>query len=203
MSLVFASPPGRPQLYLIRHGRTEWSASGQHTGRVNIPLTEAGENQARTLAGRLAGLSFDQVLSSPRQRAQRTCELAGLGGRMELEPDLAEWDYGAYEGLTSAQIHERRPDWDVFSDGGPDGETPEDITDRADRLIARLDALSGRIALFSHGHFSRVFAARWLGQPIALGKHFVLGEAATNVLGYDPGHPDERVIALWNLPPAD
>jgi len=202
MTLVFAAAPGRPQLYLFRHGRTEWSASGQHTGRTDIPLTLEGEKQARTLALRLEGLSFDHVLTSPRQRAGRTCELAGLGAAMQVEADLAEWDYGDYEGLTSAQIGARRPGWNVFRDGCPNGETPADVSDRADRLIGRLDAMTGRIALFSHCHFSRVFAARWLGEPVALGRHFVLGEAATNILGYDPGHPDERVISLWNLPPA-
>ena len=203
MTLAVPSPAGRPQLYLFRHGRTQWSESGQHTGRTDIPLTEAGEKQALSLAGRLKGLSFDHVLTSPLQRARRTCELAGLGQAMRVEPDLAEWDYGAYEGLTSAQIRECRPGWSVFKDGGPDGETPAAVADRADRLITRLEAMSGRVALFSHGHFSRVLAARWLGQPIGLGQHFTLGEAATNILGYDPGHPDTRVIALWNLPPAD
>ena len=192
-----------PKLYLFRHGRTEWSVSGQHTGRTDIPLTGEGEQQARCLAPRLKDLAFDHVLTSPLQRAQRTCELAGLGAGMQIEPDLAEWDYGAYEGLTSARIHERQPGWDVFKDGGPDGETPAMITDRADRLIARLTAMTGRIALFSHGHFSRVFAARWLGQPIELGAHFTLGEAAMNILAYDPGHPSVRVISLWNLPPGD
>ena len=192
-----------PQLYLFRHGRTEWSVSGQHTGRTDIPLTDEGEDQARRLAPRLKDLLFDQVLTSPLQRARRTCELTGLGAGMQVEPDLAEWDYGAYEGLTSAQIHARQPAWDVFKDGGPDGETPAMVTDRADRLIARLTTMTGRIALFSHGHFSRVFAARWLGQPIELGAHFTLGEAAMNILGYDPGHPSVRVISLWNLPPGD
>ena len=191
----------RPQLYLFRHGRTEWSVSGQHTGRTDIPLTGEGEDQARRLAPRLKDLSFDRVLSSPLQRARRTCELAGLGDAMQVEPDLAEWDYGGFEGLTSAQIHQRQPQWDVFKDGGPDGETPAMVSDRADRLIARLCEMTGRIALFSHGHFSRVFTARWIGQPIAVGAHFTLGEAAMNILGCDPGHPEVRVISLWNLPP--
>jgi probable phosphoglycerate mutase len=203
MSLIVPAAPGRPQLYLFRHGRTEWSASGRHTGRTDIPLTDEGERQAKSLALRLEGLSFDHVLTSPRLRASRTCELAGLGAAMQVEADLAEWDYGDYEGLTSAQIKDRRPGWNVFGDGCPNGETPAEVADRADRLIRRLDAMRGRIALFSHGHFSRVLAARWLGQPVALGRHLVLGEAATNSLGYDPGHPDERVIALWNLPPGD
>ncbi len=201
MSLSFPAAAGRPQLYLFRHGRTEWSASGQHTGLTDIPLTGEGEDQARRLAPRLKDLSFDQVLTSPLQRARRTGELAGLGAQMQVEPGLAEWDYGDFEGLTSAQIRERRPGWNVFRDGAPNGETPEAVADRADRLIARLEAMTGRIALFSHGHFSRVFAARWLGRSIELGQHFILGEAAMNVLGYDPGRPDVRVISLWNLPP--
>ena len=189
-----------PRLYLFRHGQTEWSVSGQHTGRTDIPLTTDGEAQARRLAPRLADLVFDRVLTSPLQRARRTGELAGLT-HMAVEPDLAEWDYGRYEGLTSKQIHETHPEWDVFKDGGPDGESAAQVTDRADRLIARLEAMSGRIALFSHGHFSRVLAMRWIGQPIVTGKHFTLGEAAMNILGHDPGHPGVRVISLWNLPP--
>ena len=189
-----------PRLYLFRHGQTEWSVSGQHTGRTDIPLTIEGEAQARRLAPRLADLVFDRVLTSPLQRARRTGELAGLT-HMAVEPDLAEWDYGRYEGLTSKQIHETQPEWDVFKDGGPDGESAAQVTDRADRLIARLEAMSGRIALFSHGHFSRVLAMRWIGQPIVTGKHFTLGEAAMNILGHDPGHPGVRVISLWNLPP--
>ena len=188
------------RIYLFRHGQTEWSVSGQHTGLTDIPLTQAGEAQARSLAPRLKDLVFDHVLTSPLVRARRTGELAGLN-HMEVEPDLAEWDYGAYEGKTSKEIHEARPRWDVFSDGAPGGESPGDVTERADRLIARLETMGGRVALFSHGHFSRVLAMRWIGQPIALGKHFTLGEAAMNILATDPGHGEARVISLWNLPP--
>ncbi len=191
-----------PRIYLFRHGQTEWSVSGQHTGRTDIPLTSEGEAQARGLAPRLKDLVFDHVLTSPLQRARRTGELAGLT-HMQVEADLAEWDYGAYEGLTSKQIREGRADWDVFIDGGPDGESADAVTQRADRLITRLEAMGGRIALFSHGHFSRVLAMRWIGQPIVLGKHFTLGEAAMNILAYDPGHPEVRVISLWNLPPGN
>ena len=133
MTVKFREAAGRPQLYLIRHGRTEWTVSGQHTGSTDIPLTPEGEAQARSVAAHLDGLSFDHVLSSPRQRAQKTCQLAGLGARMQVDPDLAEWDYGDYEGLTSRQIAERRPGWNVFRDGPPNGETPEAITARADR----------------------------------------------------------------------
>lgn len=189
-----------PRIYLFRHGQTEWSVSGQHTGRTDIPLTQEGEAQARRLAPRLDDLVFDRVLTSPLQRARRTGELAGLN-HLQIEPDLAEWDYGRYEGLTSKQIHEERPGWDVFADGAPGGESAAEVTERADRLIERLDAMGGRVALFSHGHFSRVLAMRWIGQPIVLGKHFTLGEAAMNILGTDPGHGDVRIISLWNLPP--
>ena len=191
-----------PRIYLFRHGQTEWSVSGQHTGRTDIPLTAEGEAQARRLAPRLKDLVFDQIMTSPLQRARRTGELAGLN-HLQIEPDLAEWDYGAYEGLTSKEIRATRPGWDVFADGAPDGEAPEAVTARADRLVARLAGMSGRIALFSHGHFSRVLAMRWIGQPIILGKHFTLGEAAMNILGTDPGHGDVRIISLWNLPPGD
>lgn len=190
-----------PQLYLFRHGRTQWSVSGQHTGRSDIPLTEDGERQALSLVPRVQNLTFDHVLTSPMQRARRTAELAGLGAAMQVEPDLAEWDYGDYEGLTSAEIKQQRPGWDVFRDGGLNGENPTQVSDRADRLIARLETLGGRIALFSHGHFSRVIAARWIGQPIALGQHLMLGEACMSVLDHDARHAGVRVISLWNLPP--
>ena len=193
--------PKPPQLYLFRHGRTEWSAAGKHTGRSDIPLTEDGEQQARRLEPRVARLVFDHVLSSPSQRARKTAELAGLGATMQVEPDLAEWDYGDYEGLTSVEIKQQRPGWDVFRDGGPNGESPAQVADRADRLIARLETLGGRIAVFSHGHFSRVIAARWIGQPIALGLHLALGEACMSVLDHDARHAEVRVISLWNQPP--
>jgi probable phosphoglycerate mutase len=190
-----------PQLYYVRHGETEWSRSGQHTGKTDIPLTAHGEGQARALAPWLRKIPFTAVLTSPRQRARSTCALAGLGGKAEIEPDLAEWDYGEYEGLRSDEIRERRPGWTVFRDGCPNGETPAAITDRADRLIARLVAMTGNVALFSHGHFGAVLAARWLGLPVIEGQHLLLGPASLSILGNNPSHPDVRVIALWNASP--
>src|SRR5580693_8786728 len=144
-----------PRMILIRHGETEWSLSGQHTGRTDIPLTEQGEQDARKLGERLRGLDFSRVFTSPRVRAQRTCELVGLIPDAEIEPDLAEWDYGDYEGKRSSDISQVRPDWNLFRDGCPNGESPGQISDRADRLIARLRTLEGNVVLFSHGHFGR------------------------------------------------
>ena len=191
------------RLYLIRHGETEWSLSGQHTGRTEVPLTARGEEGARELAPILADIAFARVFVSPRVRAQRTCELAGLAETAEIEPDLAEWDYGDYEGLRSSEIHQQRPDWNIFSDGGPHGESPAQISDRADRLIGRLRGQSGNIALFSHGHFGRVLATRWIGAPVALGQHLALSVAALNILGFEASHPEIPVIALWNFSPSE
>jgi probable phosphoglycerate mutase len=188
-------------LYLVRHGQTEWSLSGQHTGRSDIPLTAQGEDEARALAPWLAGLTFDHVFTSPRQRAQRTCALAGLGAKAEIEADLAEWDYGDYEGQRSAAIRSQRPHWTIFEDGCPGGEMPSDVAMRADRLIARLKQMQGKIALFSHGHFGVVLAARWIGLPVIEAQHLLLSTASVNVLGYAPSHPDVPVIALWNATP--
>jgi probable phosphoglycerate mutase len=190
-----------PQLYYVRHGETEWSRSGQHTGKTDIPLTAHGEGQARALAPWLRKIPFTAVLTSPRQRARATCALAGLGGKAEIEPDLAEWDYGDYEGLRSDEIRERSPGWTVFREGCPNGETPAVITDRADRLIARLSAMTGNVALFSHGHFGAVLAARWIGLPVIEGQHLLLAPASLSILGSNPSHPDVRVIALWNASP--
>jgi broad specificity phosphatase PhoE len=191
------------RLYLIRHGQTEWSISGQHTGRTDIPLTAHGEEEARSLAPGLSVLSFTHVFTSPRQRARDTCRLAGLGALAEIEPDLAEWDYGDYEGVRSSDIHKTRPDWNIFHDGCPNGETTVQAGARADRLIARLRALTGDIALFSHGHFGAVLAARWIGLPVEQGLHFPLHTASVSILGYDDSHPDIPVIAQWNGSPGD
>ena len=185
-------------LYLIRHGETAWSLTHQHTGRTDIPLTEHGEEEARQLGKRLGGTQFARIFSSPSQRAQRTCELVASGASLETEPDLAEWNYGDYEGSCTANIRKERPDWNIFRDGCPGGETPGQVSDRADRLIVRLRKLEGKIALFSHGQFGCVLAARWIGLPVIEGPHFVLGTASLSVLGYDPDHPKVPVIALWN-----
>lgn len=186
------------RLHLIRHGETEWSLSGQHTGTTDISLTERGEGEARELARRLRNISFTRVLTSPLRRARRTCQLAIPDVVPEIEPDLAEWDYGDYEGLRSEDIVKKRPDWNLFHDGSPNGETSAQISDRADRLIARLRELTGNVALFTHGHFSRVLAVRWIGLRVGEGQHFQLGTASISILSYDPHHPAVPVIALWN-----
>ncbi len=186
-----------PRIYVIRHGETAWSLTGQHTGRTDLPLTPAGEAEARTLAGRLSGLSFDRVYSSPRLRACQTCELAGLGGKIEIEPDLAEWDYGAYEGLRVDEIRAQSPGWNIYRDGCPQGESPEQIAARADRLIARLRTLEGNLALFSHGHFSRILTVRWVGLPVPIASHLLINTASVSMLTYESSR-SRPVIGLWN-----
>lgn len=189
------SPP-LPRVYLVRHGETEWSRSGRHTGRTDVPLTAAGERVGGALAARLAGLSFARVFTSPLQRARRTAELAGFAA--EPDPDLVEWNYGEYEGLTTAELRGRRPGWDLFADGCPGGESPADMTRRADRVAARLRALAGNVLVFSHGHLLRVLAARWVGQPVGFARHLLLDTAAVCVLGFGHADPDEPAVALWN-----
>lgn len=186
------------QIYFIRHGETAWSLSGQHTGHTDLPLTPHGESMARQLASTLHGLSFSQVLTSPRLRARMTCELAGLGAAAQIEANLAEWDYGDYEGLRTTEIRTQRPGWDIWNDGCPGGEMPAAVSLRADQLIARLRELSGKVALFSHGQFGRVLAARWIGLQVAEGKHFSIDPASIGILGLDNDHPQRRVISLWN-----
>jgi broad specificity phosphatase PhoE len=198
---VIPTPKNLLSLYLVRHGQTEWSVSGQHTGSTDIALTAHGEDEARALNPWLKRVQFGLVLTSPLQRARRTCELAGLGRQAEIEPDLAEWAYGDYEGRRSADIHQARPDWNVFRDGCPHGEMPAQVCNRADRLIARLCALQGNVALFSHGEFGLALAARWIGLPVLEAQHFTIGTASLGILGYNPAHPDVRVIALWNAMP--
>ena len=185
-------------LYLVRHGETEWSLTRQHTGRTDIPLTNQGENEARLLGLRIGGTTFEHVFSSPSDRARRTCTLVGLDRTTEIEPDLAEWDYGDYEGRCTVDIRKVRPDWNIFRDGCPGGESPRQVCDRADRLIARLRKLDGKVALFSHGQFGCVLAARWIGLPLIESPHFVLGTSTLSVFGYDPDHPTVPVISLWN-----
>jgi broad specificity phosphatase PhoE len=186
------------RLYLVRHGETAWSLSGQHAGRTDIPLTEQGEHDARKLAGRLRAVRFTRVFTSPLQRARRTCELAGLLETAEIEPDLTEWDYGDYEGQHSLDTRKSRPDWNLFRDGGPRGESPAQVSERADRLIARLRTLGGNIAIFSHGQFLRALAARWIGLPVGQAQHFVLSTASLSVLGYEHDLAEEEAIVMWN-----
>jgi probable phosphoglycerate mutase len=187
-----------PRIYLIRHGETEWSRSGQYTSRTDIPLTARGEDGARKLGQHLRDIRFTRVLTSPRQRARRTCELAGLGPASEIEPDLAEWDYGDYEGQRSVDILKGRSDWNLFRDGCPHGETAAQVSDRADRFIARLRVLDGNVALFSHGHFGRVLAARWVGLAVSEAQHFLLDTTSLSILDYEHNHVESPVIALWN-----
>lgn len=189
------------QVYLVRHGETAWSITGQHTGKTDIGLTVRGEGQARALAPLLHGLTFARVLVSPSLRTRQTCAFAGLGAASQLEPDLAEWDYGVYEGQRTAEIREENPDWDVWRDGCPAGEKPVEVAARADRLIGRLVGLQGNVALFSHGQFGAALAARWIGLPLIEGRHFALHPASLSILGHEAPHPDRRMIELWNATP--
>ncbi len=186
-----------PVVYLARHGETAWTLSGQHTGRTDLPLTERGERQVRALGELLRGLTFAKVLTSPSQRAVRTAELAGFGKVAEIDPDLAEWDYGQCEGRRTAEILAERPDWQLFRDGCPGGESPEQVGTRADRVIKRVRAVGGNLLIFSSAHILRVVAARWLGLEPAGGGYFLLSTASLSVLGYE--HTlIEPVIRLWN-----
>jgi broad specificity phosphatase PhoE len=186
-----------PVTFLVRHGETEWSLAGRHTGMSDLPLTPRGEQTARELVVRLQGLAFAKVFTSPLQRADRTCALAGFGAIAETDHDLVEWDYGEYEGLTSREIRTKRPGWSLFRDGCPDGEALADVGIRADRIVQRVRGVSGNVLLFSSGHFLRVLAARWLNLEASAGRHFVLGTAAISALGYDHDR-SEPVIRLWN-----
>jgi probable phosphoglycerate mutase len=184
-------------IYLARHGETAWTLSGQHTGLTDLPLTQHGEENARKLGERLKGLTFAKIFTSPLQRARKTCELAGFGAVAEVDPDLVEWNYGDYEGLTSVQVHAKNPDWKLFRDGCPGGESVAQIAARADRIVARLRAIQGNVLLFSSGHISRVLAARWLGLDASAGQYFLLSTAALSQLGYEHDLT-EPVIRLWN-----
>ena len=174
-----------PIVYLARHGETAWTLSGQHTGLTDLPLTERGERNARRLEERLRGVTFAKVFTSPLQRATRTCELAGFGAVAEIDRDLLEWNYGEYEGRLTADIHRERPDWQLFRDGCPGGESPNEVGARADRAVKRVRAIDGDVLVFSSGHFLRVFAARWLGLDAAFGRYFVLSTASLSALGYE------------------
>jgi probable phosphoglycerate mutase len=186
-----------PTVYLARHGETAWTVSGQYTGLTDIPLTARGERNARRLSERLRGLTFTQVLTSPLQRAARTCELAGLGGMAQVETDLIEWNYGDYEGRHSVEIHAERPEWSLFQDGCPGGETPGQVGARADRVLQQLRPFTGDILIFSSGHFLRVLTARWLGLEPAAGRFFLLNTASLSALSFEH-NLSEPAIRLWN-----
>ncbi|HTN76973.1 MAG TPA: histidine phosphatase family protein [Pirellulaceae bacterium] len=187
-----------PVVYLARHGETAWSLSGQHTGRTDIPLTAQGEENATALGQRLAGLSFARVYSSDLLRQRQTCQLAGFGEYAEIDMDLVEWDYGDYEGLTTAEIRrDFDPDWQLFRDGCPGGESLAQVAARADVVIHRWRQIDGNILAFSSGHFSRVLAARWCGVEVSFGQHLHLTTAALNVLGYEHSRV-EPALRLWN-----
>jgi broad specificity phosphatase PhoE len=186
-----------PIVYLARHGETAWTLSGQHTGLTDLPLTDRGERNARRLGERLRGVTFAKVFTSPLQRATRTCELAGFGAVAEIDRDLLEWNYGEYEGRLTTDIHKERPQWQLFRDGCPGGESPNDVAVRADRVVKSVRAVKGDVLLFSSGHFLRVFAARWLGLDAAFGRYFVLSTASLSALGYEH-NLSEPVIRLWD-----
>ncbi|MFO1413120.1 MAG: histidine phosphatase family protein [Burkholderiales bacterium] len=190
-------PDSLPVVYLARHGETEWSRAGRHTGRTDLPLTEKGERDARALGARLAGIPFVRVFASPLQRAARTCELAGFGAVAQSDPDLVEWNYGDYEGRRTAEIAAERPGWNLFRDGCPNGEKVDAVGERADRVIARVRAAGGDVLLFSSAHLLRILTARWLGLPAAGGGLFFLSTASLSVLGYEHAL-DRPVIRVWN-----
>jgi probable phosphoglycerate mutase len=204
-----------PKLYLARHGDTAWTDTGRHTGRTDVPLNERGEERARQLGERLRGISFARVVTSPLLRASRTCALAGFpltlpslpsdggegrvrGAGAEVDPDLVEWDYGHFEGLTTADILKGRPGWELFRDGCPGGESPADVAARADRFLARVRELDGDVLAFASGHIIRMIAARWLGLPPAEGRAFFCRPASVGVLGFEHNRRDEPILNLWN-----
>ena len=186
-----------PIVYLARHGETAWSLAGQHTGLTDLPLTERGERNACALGARLHGVGFSRVFISPLQRVRRTCELAGFASRAETDRNLLEWDYGDYEGRSTPDILKERPDWQLFRDGCPGGELPNEVGVRADRIVTRLRALDGNVLLFSSGHFLRVFAARWLGLDVEIGRCFMLSTASLSAVGYEH-NLSQPVIRLWD-----
>jgi probable phosphoglycerate mutase len=183
------------EVFLVRHGETEWSLSGQHTGTTDVPLTENGRREAAALGRMLSGTDFALVLASPLERARMTCDLAGLGGRKQIDPDLVEWAYGEYEGLTPEEIERAAPGWMIFKDGCPGGESPDQVGARADRVIEKVRGVEGRVAVFAHGHLLRVLAARWIGLPPEHGCHFLLDTSALGILGYYRGVP---AVKRWN-----
>jgi len=186
-----------PLIYLARHGETTWSLTGQHTGLTDLALTELGERNAQRLGGRLSGIVFERVFTSPLRRARRTCELAGFGAVAEIDPNLLEWNYGDYEGRRSVEIHAERPDWQLFRDGAPGGESPQQVAERADRVVDRLRAVSGNVLIFSSGHFLRVLAGSWIGIEPYEARSLMLGTGSLSVLGYEH-NLEQPVIKLWN-----
>lgn len=195
------SGDNHPQLWLVRHGETEWSASGQHTGRTDLPLTPAGEQDARQIGNFLKGRPFALVLTSPLRRALETCRLAGYGERAVLEPDLREWDYGEYEGRTTAQIQRGRPNWSLWKDGVPGGESIGQVAARAQAVLDRVSRSSGDVLLFAHGHILRILTCCWLGLPPENGRLFALATATVSTLGYE--HENHVITRLNAEPPAE
>jgi probable phosphoglycerate mutase len=188
-----------PRLFLARHGDTEWTDSRRRTGRTDLPLNERGEKRARQIGERLRQFSFARVFTSPLQRASRTCVLAGFGDVAETDADLVEWDYGNFEGMRTAEIHKDRPDWELFRDGCPGGETPQDVARRADRFISLVQGFDGDVLAFSSGHIIRMIAARWLGLPPGTGRFFYCRPASVGVLGFEHESKNEPIIGLWNF----
>ena len=186
-----------PTIYLARHGETAWSLSGQHTGLTDLPLTETGVRNARRLGERLSGMKFVAVWSSPLQRALRTCQLAGFGSITETDRDLVEWNYGAYEGRRTSEIRAARPDWQLFRDGCPGGDSPQQVAERADRVVNRVRSVPGDVLLFSSGHFLRMLAGRWIGMETSRASALMLSTASLSTLGYEHSL-DQPVIRLWN-----
>jgi probable phosphoglycerate mutase len=187
-----------PRLFLARHGDTAWTDSHQHTGRTDLPLNERGEERARQIGEQLRRFTFNNVFTSPLQRASKTCALAGYGAIAEVNPELLEWDYGDFEGKLTKEILTEQPGWELYRDGCPDGESPGDVAGRADRFIARLNGIKGDILAFSSGHIIRMIAARWLGLPPGAGRYFYCRPASVGVLGFEHGKRDEPIIGLWN-----
>ena len=199
MSIANTYPPSnQSRIFLIRHGETAWALTGQHTGRTDIPLTTHGEVEAHNLGRLLATISFSQILCSPLKRAQQTCAACISGKSPVIIPELAEWDYGEYEGRRSADILQQRPNWNIYRDGCPGGESPEQISTRADNLIMRLHESEGNIALFTHGQIGSAIGARWINLPLVEAQHLSLSTASLSILSFDAHHPGVPVIALWN-----
>jgi len=186
-----------PRLFLIRHGNTDWSDSGKHTGRTDIPLNAGGEQHARLLGARLKGEKFSRVFVSPLIRVRRTCELAGFADHAEVTPDLTEWNYGSYEGRLTIDVHRERPDWYLYRDGAPGGESPEEVAARADRFIESVRLIDGDVAAFSSAQIIRVIVARWLGLPPLAASYFYTQTASIGILGYEH-HRTQPVVRLWD-----